>query len=106
MTFSDKTYDMLKWIAMYLLPALGTLYGALGKIWNLPYATEIVGTICALDVFLGALLGISSHNYAGDGTLVVDKTDPDTDKYQYIVETPLDEVAEKGRIVLRVENKE
>ena len=91
---------------MYLLPALGTLYGALGKIWGLPYATEIVGTICALDVFLGALLGISSHNYKGDGTLIVDTSDPNTDRYQYVVNTPLNEIADKDKIVLRVENKE
>lgn len=60
---SNKTYDILKWIAQILLPALGTLYFALSKIWGLPFATEIVGTITAVDVFLGALLGISTSNY-------------------------------------------
>lgn len=60
---SNKTYDLLKWIAQILLPALGTLYFALSKIWGFPYATEVVGTIAAVDTFLGALLGISSANY-------------------------------------------
>ena len=60
---SSKTYDALKWIAMYLLPALGTLYFALAGIWKFPYGEEIVGTITALDTFLGVLLGISTAQY-------------------------------------------
>lgn len=60
---SNKTYDVLKWIAQILLPALGTLYFGLAKIWNLPYSEEIVGTITAIDLFLGALLGISTIEY-------------------------------------------
>ena len=60
---SNKTYDKLKWIAQILLPALGTLYFALASIWNFPYAEQIVGTITAIDAFLGVLLGISTANY-------------------------------------------
>ena len=60
---SNKTYDILKFIAMILLPALGALYFALEGIWNLPYGEEIVGTITAIDTFLGALLGISNAKY-------------------------------------------
>lgn len=63
MTLSNKTYDILKWIAQYLLPSVGTLYAALSKIWGFPYGEEIVGTLVAMDTFLGALLGISSYNY-------------------------------------------
>ena len=60
---SNKIYDILKWIALVVLPAIGTLYFALAGIWNLPYGEEIVGTITAIDAFLGALLGISNINY-------------------------------------------
>lgn len=63
MKMSNKTYDILKWIAQILLPALGTLYFALSKIWGFPFATEVVGTIAAIDTFLGAVLGISTANY-------------------------------------------
>lgn len=63
MKLSDKTYDILKWIAMYLLPAAGTLYFALAGIWGLPYGEQIVGTITAVDTFLGVLLGISTVQY-------------------------------------------
>ena len=64
---SNKVYDILKFIALIVLPALGTLYFALCKIWGLPYGEEIVGTITAIDTFLGALLGISSVQYNKKG---------------------------------------
>lgn len=60
---SNKVYDVLKYIAQIVLPALATLYFALSKIWNFPYGTEIVGTISAVDAFLGALLKISTDQY-------------------------------------------
>ena len=60
---SNKVYDVLKWIAMYLLPAFGTLYFALAGIWGLPYGEQIVGTITAIDTFLGVILGISTVQY-------------------------------------------
>ena len=60
---SDKLYNVLKYIAMIFLPALGTLYFAISAIWGLPYGEEIVGTITAVDTFLGALLGISTKQY-------------------------------------------
>ena len=63
MKMSNKVYDVLKYIALILLPALGALYFALAKIWGFPYATEIVGTISAVDAFLGALLQISTNKY-------------------------------------------
>lgn len=63
MRMNNKVYDVLKWIALILLPALGTLYFALAGVWNLPYAEQVVGTITAVDTFLGAVLGIASANY-------------------------------------------
>lgn len=63
MNMNNKTYDVLKWIAMYLLPALGTLYFALAGIWGFPYGEEVVGTITAVDTFLGVILGISTVQY-------------------------------------------
>ena len=63
MKLTNKTYDVLKWIAQYLLPAAGTLYFALSGIWGLPYGEQIVGTITAIDTFLGVILGISTMQY-------------------------------------------
>lgn len=63
MQLNDRWYAILKWIAMLFLPALGTLYFALAGIWNLPFGEQVLGTITALDTFLGALLGISTAQY-------------------------------------------
>ena len=63
MQMSNRCYDVLKYIAQIVLPALGTLYFALAKIWQFPYGAEIVGTITAVDAFLGALLKISTDQY-------------------------------------------
>ena len=63
MKMSNETYDILKWIAQMLLPALGTLYFALAAIWGFPYGEQIVGTITAIDTFLGVILGISTSKH-------------------------------------------
>lgn len=60
---SNKMYDVLKYIAQIILPAVATLYLALANIWGLPYGEAISGTIMAVDAFLGVCLGISSANY-------------------------------------------
>lgn len=60
---NSKTYDVLKYIALVVLPAIATLYFALSSIWGLPYGEQIVGTITAIDTFLGALLQISNNKY-------------------------------------------
>lgn len=60
---TNKTYDILKWIALILLPALATFYAAIAAVWGLPYTEQVVGTITAVDTLLGTLLKISSDNY-------------------------------------------
>lgn len=60
---SNKTYDFLKFLAQILLPALGTLYFALANIWGLPAAEQVVGTIVAVDTFLGVILKLSTNSY-------------------------------------------
>lgn len=64
---TNKTYDVLKFIAQILLPAFGALYFGLAEIWNLPYGEQVVGTITIVDTFLGALLGVSSNTYYKTG---------------------------------------
>lgn len=66
---SNRTYDFLKYIALVVLPALGTLYFALSGIWGLPFGEQIVGTITAIDTFLGALLKIASDRYTEELTI-------------------------------------
>ena len=60
---SNKVYDILKEIALTILPALSVLYATLGKIWGLPYVSELPATLMAIDTFLGVCLHISSSEY-------------------------------------------
>ncbi len=63
MKMENKTYDILKYIAQIVLPAIGTFWFAMATIWGLPYGEEILGTITAIDTLLGALLMISTNKY-------------------------------------------
>lgn len=77
MILGNRVYDALKFTAQIALPAVGTLYFTVAQIWGLPKAEEIVGTVTAVDVFLGVLLSISSNSYNKsdakyDGAIVVE----------------------------------
>ena len=63
MKLSNGLYDILKWVALILIPAAAVLYGALAPVWGWPYAEQIVYTLTAIDTFLGAILGISTAQY-------------------------------------------
>lgn len=105
--FSNKTYDILRWVASLVLPAAGTLYFAISNIWGLPYGEQVVGTITAIDAFLGVILGISNAKYVksenyGDGTMEIDQTNPDKDKYRLVIRTALDDLKDKDVMHLKV----
>lgn len=81
---TGKLYDRLKWLAQVVLPALGTLYFTLAGIWHLGSGKEVVGTIMAVDLFLGVLLGISQINYnkqVAGGTVNVEETETGGQKF-------------------------
>ena len=63
MKMSNKIYDVLKWIAILFLPALAILIRTVFAIWQIPYGEQISATIIAVQVFLGAILGVSTLNY-------------------------------------------
>ena len=63
MKLSNTTYDRLKWFALVFIPAFEVLILTLGKIWGIPYYSEIGASVAALGVFLAALLGVSSKSY-------------------------------------------
>ncbi len=67
MKMSNKVYDILKYITQIIIPAVATLYFALAGIWGFPYGEQIVGTLTAIDTFLGVCLGISSAQYKKGG---------------------------------------
>ena len=103
MTLNNKTYDVIKWIAQYFIPAAGTLYAALSKIWGFPYGSEVVGTLSAIDIFLGAILGISSVNYPGEGTLEIHAdAEADKDVYTLMLNVPVESLADKDSVTFKV----
>lgn len=102
MKLSNKAYDVLKWIALWLLPGLATLWLALGKLWNFPYITEIGGTITAIDTFLAFILKLSKNSYEGDGTLVVNDKDPDKDLYTLEYNGNIADIADKTSVTFMV----
>lgn len=62
----DGWYEKLKWICLIFLPAVATLYFSLAQVWGFPYAEQILGTIAAVETFIGTLIGISHVNYYKD----------------------------------------
>lgn len=102
MKLTSKQYDVLKWIAQYLLPAFGTLYFALAGIWGLPYGEQIVGTVTAIDTFLGVILGLSSAKYEGDGSLVVSTYGKSDNPYHLYFNSELADLANQKTVTLKV----
>ena len=66
MILKDKTYNVLKWVALICLPAIATLIKVVFPVWGIPYADAIVTTINAVALFIGAIIGISAYNLKGD----------------------------------------
>ena len=106
-TLSNKVYDALQGIVNHVLPASGTLYFTLATIWHLPEGTEVVGTIAAIALALGAVLAISKRSYNNsdakyDGAVTVDTSDPIKDVYSLDVKAPLDSLKDQDQLVLKV----
>ena len=104
---SNKAYDRMKYVAQIFLPAVGALYFGLAQIWGLPYAEEIVGSITVIDVFLGAVLLLSTKQYDNssakyDGNLIFDEEDPDRRVLRFEVDAPLEDIAMKENLTIKV----
>lgn len=83
MKLSNRTYDILKKIALVIAP-LATFIGAVMVIWGIPYAEQITATLAAIDSLIGALLGISTKNYRA--TKIQDTFNTDGIEELYAVE--------------------
>ena len=103
---TGRLYDYLKYLAQILLPALGTLYFALAGLWGLPAAQEVVGTVIAVDTFLGVLLGISQVNYnkqVAGGVMNVQPT-PEGTRYSLELDEDPSVLADKKQVRLDVKS--
>jgi hypothetical protein len=106
MLLNNKVYNVLKFIALVLLPALGTLYFVLAQIWGLPDPEKVLGTISAVDTFLGAMLGISNKQYQSDparfdGTLAIE--DHEDGSSLRLTQVDPKALVEKDEIVFRID---
>lgn len=101
---NNKTYDVLKRIALIVVPALATFVNAVGVVWGVQYTNEVAATITAFGVFLGAALGISAKNYEPEthGNLVVTKHD---EVYADFANAPTD-LKDGDTIILKVTKPE
>ena len=112
MLLNHKAYQTLKWIAQFCLPGAGTLYFALASIWGLPYGEQVIGSITALNIFFGVILGISSYEYHkteeanADGQLLIDNSDPSKDIFRLDLGTNLEAIADKRSITLTVKSNQ
>lgn len=103
---SSKQYNILKWVVIIVLPAITTVYGTFSNIWGWPYGDQIVASFSAITLFLGIIIGVSTRSYnmssAGpSGTLVVDRTDANTQTYLAFKQDP-NTIADGSQITLNV----
>ena len=106
---NGRTYDYAKAMALVWFPAIGTLYFTLGGLWGWPNVEQVLGTIVAVEVFFGAVLGLSKKQYnktAFDGSLVIDESDPLTDKYNLAMEVPLEDLKSRKSVKLDIQKRE
>ena len=112
MILNKKLYDVAKFIITIVLPAIGTLYFALAQIWGLPAAEKVLGTLVAVQTFLGVLLGISSSQYKNsdarfDGDLNLYHTPEEGVKaLQVAVNNDPKQIAAQREVTLKVVNNE
>ena len=99
MKIKSELYDILKRIAMLYLPAAGTLYFTLAQIWHLPAGDEVVGSITAIDTFLGIALHLSSASYSGDGSIVTKVGDQGQPVMSFTLNTPPEELTGKKSVL-------
>lgn len=106
---NNQTYDKLKFLTQIVLPAFATLYFTLAGIWGLPAADEVVGTIVAVDTFLGVVLQLSTNKYNNseerfDGAINVEESD-EKKLFSLDLKGNPDELEGKDEVVFKV-NKE
>ena len=103
----NVSYDVAKDAVTIYIPALGVFYAAVAAIWGLPFSVEVVGTVAAVEVFLGAVLKVSSNRYQNlpvnyNGALRVNMTDPLSDNYKLELDAGWDSLAKEDEIRIQV----
>lgn len=103
---SSKQYDIIKWLTVTLLPAIGTLYFALATIWNFPAGEQVLGTLLAVQAFIGVVIGVSTKQYEEsgekyDGEIKVKET-PEKLGYSLDLKDDPETLKKKDEVVFKV----
>lgn len=108
---TNKVYDRLKFFVQIVIPAAMTAYATIAALWGLGYTDKIVGTLAALNLFFGIVLGVSKSRYnpdtdvTYDGTMVVNENDPNKDIFTLKIDAvALADLKNRQSITLNVEN--
>lgn len=106
---SNRVYNALKYFTLIVLPAIATLYFALGTLWDFPEVEKVLGSITSVSVFLGTLLGISSVQYNKnkyDGQIEVTKDErTGTKRFELILNDDPHDLDQKQTALFKIENK-
>lgn len=103
---SKKQYDIIKWLTVVLLPAVGTLYFAFATIWNFPAGEQVLGSLLAIQTFISVLIGVSTKQYEESGEKYggeINVTDtPEKTKFSLDLKDDPDSLKEKDEVVFKV----
>jgi hypothetical protein len=104
---NEQAYNFLKWFTLIALPAISSLYFGLSDVWDLPNATQVVGTIALLTTFLGTVLGISTKSYnnsdaAFDGDVQVSAADGGKTIMQLAFNDPPERLVDRSKLTFKV----
>lgn len=102
LTLSNNGYNKAKWLTTIVLPAIGTLYFAIAQIWGLPSGEEVLGTIIAVQAFLGVLLGVSSNAYKNSDARYDGEINIREDKAQVAFNEHPTTYADKDEVIFKV----
>ena len=103
----DAVYDKMKFLVQTVLPALSTLYFTLSGVWDLPYTTQVIGTLAALATFFGVLLGISTKQYNAsdakfDGVIAIGTSDTGAKLYSLELKGDPNDLDQKGSVLFKI----
>lgn len=104
---TNQVYDTIKNVVIIVIPALSTFYLTIAKLWDLPGAEAVVGTLGALALLLGSLLKLSKRSYdvsdeKYDGEIILKTTEQGRVVQRVEANGTFDEIAAKGEVLYKV----
>lgn len=103
---NNKQYDVIKYLTVVLLPAVGTLYFALSQIWGLPAGEAVLGTLAAIQVFIAATMRVTTKQYEESGEKYIGEINvtenPDKTLFSLDLKGDPEELIDKDEAIFKV----